>query len=259
MDAAYHLDVPPSARARAADAPILVVVHGISRNAGAHLRAFRDVAHAVGCVLVAPRFTRSAFPDYQRFGRPKRLGPGGRADLRLRAILDDVRARLGLRPAPAYLFGHSGGAQFVQRFVMAHADQVARYALGAPGCFAWPDPDRPFPFGGGRSRQFPDLQPQVDALLRIPGLVLVGECDVETGGSLRDGPRLREQQGATRLERAARFVDALATRAAGLGRPPPARLERLPGCGHAFSECVRAGGLVPRVVDHLFHAAAATR
>ena len=249
---AYRLHVPPTAAARGADAPLLVCVHGISRNAGAHLRAFRDAALAVGCVVVAPRFGRAAFPDYQRFGRPGRLGRGGRADLRLLAILDDVRARLGLRDAPVYLFGHSGGAQFAQRFAMTRPSAVARCVLSAPGCYAWPDADRAFPFGGAPSRRFPDLHPSVDALLEVPTLVLVGEHDVAADRSLRSGPRLDASQGASRRERAERYVAALRALAAGRGRPPPARLERLPGCGHAFGECVRAGRLAGRALDFLF-------
>jgi pimeloyl-ACP methyl ester carboxylesterase len=250
----FWLLVPAAARARGEQAPLWVSVHGISRNAQAHLRSLAPWAERVGCVLLAPHFSRTRFPDYQRFGRPGRLGAGGRADLMLLHIVAEVQALLGLRQAPIHLMGHSGGAQFVQRFVLAHGERVARYVLSAPGGYAWPDAARRFPFGAAQSRHFGDLRPQLQHLLRVPGLVAVGQADRRRDSSLRQGERIDLEQGRTRLERAQRFVQMLATLAADQGLPAPASLVVLPGSGHAFSEVVAHGGLAGLAVRHLFGA-----
>lgn len=246
---AYWLHAPASARARGASAPLVVSVHGISRNAGAHLRAFAPVTEQFGCVLVAPHFSCDRFPDYQRFGRPGRIGAGGRADLMLLRIVDEVRDLLALHDAPIGLVGHSGGAQFVQRFVLAHGP--ARHVLSAAGSHAWPASERPFPLGCAPNPGFADVAPRVDHLLQSSALVLVGEDDDLRDASLRQGTRIDAEQGPTRKERAQRYVDSLAALAGAHGLAAPARLELLPQCGHAFSEVVKRGDLAARAVKHL--------
>lgn len=248
----YWLFVPESASARGADAPLLVCIHGISRNAGAMARGFMPWARRLGCILVAPHFSARRFPDYQRLGRTARLGPGGRADLTLMRIVHEVRATLGLECVPWFMFGHSGGAQFVQRFVLVHPREVARYALSAAGSYAWPDANRPFPFGCGPSPHFADLRPDLDALVHIPGLVLVGTHDDARGASLRQGPRIDSVQGATRRERAERYVAAVNRHARSAGAAPPLGLQLLLGCGHGLSDALAEGELAKKVVTHLF-------
>jgi pimeloyl-ACP methyl ester carboxylesterase len=245
---AYWLQVPGSARHP--DAPLLVCVHGISRNAGAHLRAFAPWAQRHGCVLLAPHFSRSRFPDYQRLGRPGRLGEGGRADRMLWRIVDEVRAELGLAPRPLYLFGHSGGAQFVLRLALAQPQQVAAYVASAAGAYVWPDAARAFPAGCAPSPRFADLRPALAGFAALPGLVVVGEHDDARAASLRQGARVDAEQGRSRRERAERFVAAVQAAA------PGARLglHLLPRCGHGFSEMVAAGELPRLAAGFLFGA-----
>lgn len=221
-------------------AGLLVSVHGISRNAGAHARALAALADELGLVLVAPHFSRSRFPDYQRMGRPRRLGAGGRADRMLLRIVHAVRADFGLPAQPFLLVGHSGGAQFALRFALAHAAHVAGYVLSAPGSYCWPDMALRFPLGAAPSRAFPDLRPSFAALLRRPGLVLVGARDVERGDALRQGQRIDAQQGHTRIERAQRWVAAMQQCAAERGIAAAVTLHTVAGCGHDFGELARS-------------------
>jgi pimeloyl-ACP methyl ester carboxylesterase len=248
---AYWLHVP--AAARRADAPLLVCVHGISRNAGAHLRAFAPWAERHGCVLLAPHFARTRFPDYQRLGRPGRLGAGGRADLMLWRIVDAVRAELGLDARPVHLFGHSGGAQFVLRLALTQPQRVAAYVASAAGAYVWPDAARAFPAGCAPSPRFADLRPTLAGFAALPGLVVVGARDDARTAALRQGARVDAEQGRTRRERAERYVAAVHAAA------PGARLglQLLPGCGHGFGAMVADGGLAQRAAQFLFGAAPA--
>jgi poly(3-hydroxybutyrate) depolymerase len=230
---------------------LLVTVHGISRNAGGHARALAALADELGLVLVAPHFSRSRFPDYQRMGRPGRLGPGGRADHMLLRIDKAVRMEYGLRAEPLLLMGHSGGAQFALRFALVHSAHVAAYALSAPGSYCWPDAQRRFPHGAATSRVFPDLRPDLDALLHRPGLVLVGTRDVERDDALRQGERIDAQQGRTRIERAQRWVAAMQQCAAERGMVAPLALHAVADCGHGFSALARANGWHNALRQHL--------
>jgi poly(3-hydroxybutyrate) depolymerase len=230
---------------------LLVSVHGISRNAGAHARTLAALADEVGLVLVAPHFSRSRFPDYQRIGRCGRLGPGGRADHMLLRIAKAVCMEYGLRQQPFLLMGHSGGAQFALRFALVHSAQVAAYALSAPGSYCWPGTGRRFPHGTASSQAFSDLRPDLDALLQRPGLVLVGARDVERDAALRQGERIDTQQGRNRVERAQRWVAAMQKCAAQRGMVAPLTLHAVADCGHGFSELARSPAWHGAVRRHL--------
>ena len=232
----YALRLPPEP---GADTPVFVAIHGISRNALDHFNAFAGLAQSRQAIVIAPLFDAAGFPDYQRLGR---RGLGSRADLALIALVDDVLASRGLQSRKLHLFGHSGGAQFTHRFVIAHSQRVARYAISAAGWYTFPDESADYPYG---LREPPDgldmtCQP---LFLSVPGCVFVGMRDQRRGPSLRQRERVDTQQGTTRIERAMRWTAAMNSRARELGLPEPLQLRRLPDTGHSFSGLVRCAGL----------------
>jgi poly(3-hydroxybutyrate) depolymerase len=248
---AYYLCLPPGRRA---GAPLLVCVHGISRNAGEHMRHFAPLAQERGVVVVAPLFPQSEFPDYQRLGR---AGHGRRADLALHEVLAELGEDAGVTAERIYLFGHSGGGQFVHRYVMANPARVARFVVSAAGWYTSPDPDRPFPFGIAPDPLLSDLDFDPGAFLRVPGTVLVGERDTGRGRSLRTAPLIDATQGRNRVERAREWVKAMNREAARRGLPPPIDLQVLPSAGHRFADVATRGGAPERAFACLFGAGAA--
>lgn len=229
------------------DTFILVSVHGVHRRAQEHLDAFGPPIRAMGGCLCTPLFARDRFPDYQRLGRP---GRGLRADL---ALLDALRQRLhacGLAGAKIHLFGHSGGGQFVHRFVMAHPESVASYALSAPGWYTFPDEGIAYPKGlAAPPPGIAALQP--DRFLRVPGCVFVGANDTRHGPTLRRQEDIDCQQGGTRLERARRWVNAMNRSAVERGLQEPLRIYELAGAGHSFQGLVRRAHLQDKVLHFL--------
>jgi hypothetical protein len=71
-----------------ADTPVLVCVHGITRNSQELLEAFLPFAKQQGFMLLVPHFSPELFPDYQRLGV---RGSGQRADQALQSILLQVK------------------------------------------------------------------------------------------------------------------------------------------------------------------------
>ncbi len=229
-------------------APVFVAVHGISRNVEEHARLFAPYAETFGVVLVAPRFTREGNAGYQRLGLE---GLGRRADLALDAILADVEASTGADVEKLYLFGFSGGAQFVHRYTLAHPDRVARAVVGAAGWYTFPDSVTPYPYGLGPSTELPGLRFQPDEFLRVPIAVFVGVEDT-AGESLRRNPDVDRQQGATRRERALNWVAAMRRAADARGLEPRVTCELVPGIGHSFRQFMQEGGLGDKVFAALF-------
>lgn len=230
--------------------PLFVAVHGIRRGVDSQARQFAPLVEQYGGVLVAPLFQKGRFSDYQRLGR---RGKGARADLALKRIVADV-SRILRRPFPQLvMFGYSGGGQFVHRFAMAHPRQVKRMAVAAPGWFTFPDMSQPFPRGIRRTALLPDIIFDPARFLKIPTLALVGEKDVLQDAALNRNKKIGAQQGATRVERAQRWISAISAYASQFHLDTPFRFEVLSDCGHSFIDCMQTGEMGPMVVDFLFH------
>ncbi|HSO06607.1 MAG TPA: PHB depolymerase family esterase [Pelomicrobium sp.] len=241
----YFLYVPRSAPARGA--PLLVTVHGISRNARQHARMFAPLAERYGVVLVAPLFDADRFPDYQRLGRR-----GGRPDLVLADVLRDVQADTGAATDKIFLFGYSGGGQFVHRFAMAYPQRVQGYVVGASGWYTLPDPGRRFPYGTLPAPELPELAFDPARFTAVRGSVVVGERDVHQGTALRKSRRVEKHQGRSRVDRARRWVSAMNESAMQHGNEPDFTLTVLPRSGHSFSRSMRRGAMGEIVFRRLF-------
>lgn len=241
-----HLVYVPTAVS--ADAPLLIAVHGYSRNAREQVEYFAPLCEATGMVLAAPHFNHTEWSSYQRLGGP---GEGPRADQALDEMVHELRRELDLLLGHVSLFGYSGGGQFAHRYLMAHPARITRAVVAAPGWFTFPDRERPYPYGARIGRRLEGVRMEAEAFLRVPVLVVVGEHDDDDKSeNLRHSMRLDLQQGTSRLERATRWVRAMQDAAAALNTPTRVRFASLPGAGHSFAECME-NGLGELVLEHI--------
>jgi len=234
--------VPPARSA--GPLPVVVAVHGISRNAREQAEAFAPGAGRRGLLVVAPRFTERAWPDYQRLGR---RGRGPRADIALERLLAALRDA-GLASDALHLFGYSGGGQFVHRFALTHPERVRGAAVAAAGWYTFPDPAAAYPHGLRVDGDLPGVRFRPRAFLQVPVLVAVGEEDRVRDESLRRSRAVDRRQGRQRVARARRWVGAMRRAARERGLPPRVELSKIAGVGHSFGDCV-AAGLDERVLD----------
>ena len=245
---AYVLYLP---NANLRQAPVLVCVHGISRNAEEQINCFSDYAEANGVILIAPIFDDVRFPDYQRLGRSKR---GQRADLMLTAILAEVSQHIGVDIHRVSLFGYSGGAQFAHRFMMAYPERINAVVVAAAGWYTFPDSGCRYPRGTAHVESLMDMSFDLDRFLQIPVCALVGEHDTIRDSTLRSGPKLERQQGLTRKERAHRWICAMREAAKERGYSTLYYFELLPKTGHSFTMAMKEGDMGERVFRFLFPA-----
>ncbi len=223
----------------------LVVVHGISRRAHVHLTTFAPFAEMSGRILIAPLFSKARCKRYQQL-----VADPCRADQALLATLRAVATKTGYDMSQIDLFGFSGGAQFAHRFAMMYPERVGRLAVASAGWYTLPDFEQAFPYGlasiaNGRER----FQAKLPDFLAIPTLVMVGEKDLARDESLRQRPEVDRRQGLTRVERAARWSQAMRQAAADRGVHAKISFHVLPTCGHSFEDCARDGGLVDLVTN----------
>ena len=142
---------PPTYR----DGPLLVVCHGVARNAEDYRNFAITLAERYGAIVVAPLFDNQRFPTarYQRGGL---VGADGSAQAPeawtyafIPKIVAHVRAREGKPALPYYLIGHSAGGQFLVRLAAFLPGEATRIVVGNPGSLLFPSRDQKFGYGFG--------------------------------------------------------------------------------------------------------------
>ena len=228
------------------DQPVLVAIHGISRNAAeiamrfAVHPAFRHVS------IIAPLFTRERFGQYQQMRIRK---PGQtRSDAALIRLLEEIAREQKIPIERFRLFGFSGGAQMAHRFAMFHAERVERMCAVSAGWYSLPRPDLAYPYGIGNGQGEPLIGPE---FLDIPTTVIVGNRDTRIDESVRQDPEIVEKQGRNRLRRARCYVRAASAYADSLGKAGRPQILTLHGVSHDFTQCVAEGDLLEFVAQHL--------
>jgi poly(3-hydroxybutyrate) depolymerase len=245
--ARYFLILPKTGQGQSR---VLVSVHGISLNAWEHAEIFARYCDQHGLTVVAPLFLPEHFRGFQRFGqRRKKSGP--RADRALDAILDEVAEVFGVPTDRIFMFGFSGGGQFVHRYAMANPERVIAAAMGSPGWFTFPDAQDPFPYGIAPANRDGPGGFDPNRFLKVPMAVWVGSRDHVRDAALRASSDIDERQGTSRIERGRRWIDAMRAAARPRGLTTRYHFEELDGCRHSFSECVRNGEIDRRALNFL--------
>jgi poly(3-hydroxybutyrate) depolymerase len=234
---------------RGAQAPILVALHGISRNAAEIAWRFADDPRFAECTVIAPLFAKARFGQYQQLT----AGDGRvRSDVGLFALLDRLQNEHGIDTSRVRLFGFSGGAQMAHRIAMLYPHRVEAVLAVAAGWYLMPDPQLPYPYGlGGDS----GVDHWSTEFLQVPMTVAVGTRDTRIDQWVRQDPVIGRQQGRTRLARARKWARAMGKLADECGCARRANFVALTGGSHDFSQCVRDAGLM----DLAAHALCATQ
>jgi poly(3-hydroxybutyrate) depolymerase len=211
---------------------LLVVFHGVDRNAA----TYRD--HAVPaadryCLLaVAPLFDAARFPgwSYQRGGVMRKGGmlPESEWTVGLVArLVDRIRAEERAPRLPVRLIGHSAGAQFLSRLAAYAPFPVERIVVADPSTWVEASTEIAVPFG------FAGLDRPEAALRRYLALPLVAVVGAEDTGSknLSTMPQARAQ-GVDRLDRTKNVFERARSVAAANGWRFGWRLVVVPGVAH---------------------------
>lgn len=224
----YYYYVPPAIRP---DTPVIVAVHGISRNAAEHLAKLRPIAEEIGAVIIAPYFSREHYPRYQLLADPK---TGTRSDLALIDIMNDIFQHFGMPIAKFYLVGFSGGAQFAHRFALYHSNWVRHCISCSAGWYTYPNFNESYPLGI-KHASGPDKLSVHHEWSKVKHDVIVGSNDTLVEPSLNMTKPVIVTQGVGRRERAHRWVKAM-NEARRQNKNQAAFLTEIDGLGHDFSE-----------------------
>jgi len=184
---------------------IVVIIHGISRNAHEIIASFSQSINQ-NTLLIAPIFSKNYALDYQRLGR-KDKGP--RADYILDAVVNELRQKYKISCNKINLFGFSAGAQFAHRYAFAHPPAVNKVAIVAAGWYTLPSLNLSYPQGLKLKDEFTNINFELQRLLRIKFRVYIGEKDYLRDKSLNKAKKIDALQGLNRIERAKNWIELM--------------------------------------------------
>ena len=219
------------------DTPVLIVIHGVQRDADVYRDEWARRAVDKGFIVAAPEFSRAAFPDNESFSSGDVTADDGSIRPRDRwsfaaidPLFDAIRARTGTRVPRYVLYGHSGGAQFVQRLVMFMPDARYSRAIAAnAGWYIMPDFTTGLPYGLRDSPVTPD---QLKAALNRQLWILLGSRDTDPRSPNLRTTREAMRQGAFRRARGESFYAAAQTAATAAGVELKWQKRYVEGVGH---------------------------
>ena len=234
------------------DGPLLVVFHGVGRDA----RAYRDhailMAERFRAIVAAPLFDARRFGRdlYQR-GGVLRQGQPQPADqwtfARVAPLVAWIRRLEGRPDLPVYLIGHSGGGQFLERMAAFLPGEPCRIVAANPGTHLFPTRDLPFPFGFGGLPQHLGDDAAISAYLAAPLTLYLGTGDTVQDKDFDRSPAAMAQ-GSTRLERGRACFEMGRRLAADRHWPFNWRKVEVQGVGHSAGRMFAQ----PEVEDALF-------
>jgi pimeloyl-ACP methyl ester carboxylesterase len=207
---------------------VFFVIHGYSRTYESYFKNWKSIAEEQNLILISPLFDEDSFSHYQVLNLW-----GIRADLRLIEIADYFIKGLELNNSKLFMFGFSGGGQFVHRFAMVHPNLVEKAVAGAAGWYSFPDNTIDYPYGIKTSFYHPQsLQFSIDITVTLKLAVIVGAEDTLITSNLAQTPEANAQ-GKNRVGRAENWFDAMNKTAIAQNLAFNIHFYEVPGVGHS--------------------------
>ena len=219
------------------DGPLLLICHGVGRNAEEYRTFAITMAERFGALIVAPLFDRDRFPTdrYQRGGLVDGNGslqpPEKWTFAVIPRIVAQVRAWEGRSALPYYLVGHSAGGQFLIRLAAFLPGEATRIVVANPGSLLFPTRDQPFAYGFGGLPPELSTDDVLRRYLAAPVTLYLGTDDIYPLPSFDASP-LAMQQGPHRLARGRACFAAAEQLARERGWAFNWRKVETPGIGH---------------------------
>jgi poly(3-hydroxybutyrate) depolymerase len=222
---------------------ILLVFHGLERNAPGYREDATPLAQRFCMLVVAPLFDTARFPTwrYQHGGivHDGAVQPVESWTVNLvPRLVSWVRRQENRIDLPYTLIGHSAGGQFLSRVVAFAPITATRIVIANPSTWVWPSLDSAAPYGFGGVYTPAQASDALRHYLAAPVTVLLGQDDIGSR-NLASGEEA-EQQGGTRLERGKRVFQEAASAARARGWEFHWKLSIVPGVGHSAGRMFRS-------------------
>ena len=195
-----------------ANTKLLFLVHGGSRAAEKYINDWISFSKDRNVVLVAPEFSKKYYPEYAFLMMSKENGKSLNDESlyinnSLGLLFDFFKAKLKLATSNYRLYGHSGGSQFVHRYLLLSNDtRIEKAAMANAGFYTFLDDEITYPFG---TKKMKISDERIKWFYRLKGGVFLGSADNDPNHESLPRMRKARKQGKNRLERGKNFFEDL--------------------------------------------------
>jgi poly(3-hydroxybutyrate) depolymerase len=223
------------------DSPILMVLHGVKRNADWYRDVWRELSDRYGVLVLAPEFDMARFPGGRGYGRGNMRAKGGdplpQAEWAFNAVeslFDAARGWTGSKRGAYLMFGHSAGAQFVHRMVTFMPQLRLERAVAAnAGWYTMADSMQKYPYGlDGAGLTVAALRTAFARNMTV----LLGDADDDPQGRFLHNTPPAKRQGAHRFARGLAYFERATAAAVRIGADFAWTLEIAPGAAHSTKD-----------------------
>ena len=202
---------------------LMVIIHGTGCATENYVKEACEWADKNHVAILAPLFP-SGVIDRNDFNAYKMMVCDGiRYDHILLAMIEDMGKRYpGVETEKFFLFGHSGGGQYTNRFLYLHPERLKAVSIGSPGRPTFLNFEEDYFWGVKNFKQVFDKELNLEQIKQVPVQITVGECDNKFIG---DSP-----YGTNRVERMKSLKKNLEAHEIYV------ELEILPGLAHEFGD-----------------------
>lgn len=205
-----HYYLPEDA---AADAPIIILMHGNSRAATGYRNAMAEHALQHGFLLFVPEFSTEYYPSSRDYHQGGIFHKNGTLKKKkqwtfslIEPLFDHIKTLTGRKNEGYILYGFSAGAQFVHRFNwLVPENRATKIIAAAAGSYTMPSKESSYPYG---FKEIKTEQHHLASAFSKQVIVMVGAAD--TVLSRDDLPKsvAANKTGRDRVERAQHFFNA---------------------------------------------------
>lgn len=218
---------------------ILVVFHGVSRDARGYFKALEQDADEKNILLICPEFTKEKYPGsrYYNYGNVRggknysvQMDSSKWTYNAVNRIIADIKNRAGANNSKVALFGHSAGSQFMHRYVFFVDKIDADLVIAAnAGAYLLPNEKADYPYG---IKNVPVGENELKRAYAGNVIIMLGESDVKRDKNLPTNPSA-ERQGKNRFERGQNYFAQSQAKAAEIGAEFNWQLVTVPNVGHS--------------------------
>jgi poly(3-hydroxybutyrate) depolymerase len=216
---------------------MLLVFHGVLRNADEYRDHAKGMGDRFGALIVAPKFDADRFPSW-RYQRGGIVGPGGKSQepkdwtyALVPQLAAAIRARENKPSLKHWIIGHSAGGQFAMRMSAFQDTGAERIVAGNPGTDLFPTREMEFGLGFGKLPESLASDEQLRKYLAAPLTIYLGTADNKPDEYF-DESEAAMKQGGGRWQRGKACFAAGQSLAREKGWPFAWRLVEATGIGH---------------------------
>lgn len=193
--------------------PIFFVFHGANRNAADYRDWTIALAEKHHAMVAAPLFDQDRFSGHL-YSWGGILTKGGKVRDRSQwsfpmatEVILTILKREGDLKRDHYLIGHSGGGQFLSRYMAMEPVTAKRVLAANAGTYAFPRLDWDWGYGFGKLPNELQDEGRFKKMLETPTTIYLGMADTLTDGENFDGSAKANREGKVRLERGRTFFE----------------------------------------------------